>query len=164
MQIQWKEQKQITEVLDGETGQGEADLFRGRIEHILDNAARNAGLATTQSKCWKKEEEGIDARVLTRGRIKSERIKESGGAGKYYQERWAERDSRQRRTEEARERKKSREGKQMETWQKDQKEEKDLQERERQREQETKAQGRKKHRMNRIRKTAEDKKNRIGKR
>ena len=64
------------EVLDIESGQGKVDLFHGRIDHILDDAAKNAGLTKTQYKCWKKEE-GIGKRVCAIERSKSRRIKES---------------------------------------------------------------------------------------
>ena len=65
-------------ILDRETGQGKVDLLHGRIEHIIDNAAKNAGLMKAQYKCWEKAE-GIDARVPTRGRRIPERIKEREG-------------------------------------------------------------------------------------
>ena len=48
MQIRGQEQKKPTEVLDRETGQGEVDLLQGRIEQILYQAAKNAGLTKTR--------------------------------------------------------------------------------------------------------------------
>ena len=41
---------------DEETGRGKSGPFHGRIERILDNAAKIAGLAKTQYKDWGKAE------------------------------------------------------------------------------------------------------------
>ena len=50
MQIKGLGRKKITEVLDRETGHGKVDLGHGRIEHIVDNTAKNSGLVKTQYK------------------------------------------------------------------------------------------------------------------
>ena len=73
--------EKLTEVLDRETGQGKVVLFHGRIEQIIDQAAKNAALAKTQYK-FRKKAGRIDTRVFARGRSKSKRVKESSGRRK----------------------------------------------------------------------------------
>ena len=83
-----------------------AELYHCKIENLLENAAKRAGLTRTQYKyiCWKKAG-NIDARKFTRGRRKSNRVQEREEAREqHYQEQWEEHDDGLRRTEEAKER------------------------------------------------------------
>ena len=57
------------------------ELHHGKIENILGNAAKRAGIARTQYKCWEKAE-SIDARKYPRVRSKSNRVKEREGREK----------------------------------------------------------------------------------
>ena len=81
MQIRGQRQNRLMEVIDRETRRGKVDLFRGRIEQILDQASQNDGLTKTQYKIWKVEE-GLDTRLFERWRILSGRIKERAGVWK----------------------------------------------------------------------------------
>ena len=110
--------------LEKETGQGRLYLFHGRIAQLLDQTAKNAGLAKTQYKEWG-EEDGVDTKEYKRGRILSKRGKKrAGGYGRYYQEIREAKGERGRRTDEARGRtRKNEQEKQWQDWEKEKQEE-----------------------------------------
>ena len=51
-QIKGAERKKHTKAFDEETSQGKVDLIYGRIEHMLDEAAKMSGLPTRQYIGW----------------------------------------------------------------------------------------------------------------
>ena len=52
MQIRGQEHKKLMAAPDKETGQGKVELIRGRLEKIIDNEEKLAGLAKTKYKDW----------------------------------------------------------------------------------------------------------------
>ena len=104
MQTKGQEQKKLIEAIAQGPGQKKVELYLGRIESLLENAAKQAGLTRTQYKCLKKAGK-IDTRKFARGRSKSNRAQAREAAREqHYQEQWEEHDDRLRRTEEAKER------------------------------------------------------------
>ena len=62
--------KKLIGEIEKAPGPEKVELYHEKIENLLDNAAKHAGLTRTQYKCWKKA--GIiDARKFARGRSKS---------------------------------------------------------------------------------------------
>ena len=101
MQTKGQEQKKLIEAIAQGPGQKKVELYLGRIESLLENAAKQAGLTRTQYKCLKKAGK-IDTRKFARGRSKSNRAQAREAAREqHYQEQWEERDGRLRRAEEA---------------------------------------------------------------
>ena len=81
------------------TSARKAELYREKIESLLENAAKRAGITRTQFKCRKKAENSGTTKS-PRGRGKSDRVKERGvEREQHHQEQWEEHDERQRRKE-----------------------------------------------------------------
>ena len=110
---------------DGETSAGEVDLVYGRIDRILEDASKTAGLTKTQFKDW-----GQIARVVSRskggrGRSLPERKKnERGVISRVGRDSSARRRDHQRKADEDRKRKEEQDKKKKEQQKKEEEDKK----------------------------------------
>ena len=75
LQIRGTEHKEHMKAYDAETAEGKADLIYGRIEHLLDTAAKIAGLTQGQYREWRTVERLETGPKSGRGRSLSNRRK-----------------------------------------------------------------------------------------
>ena len=105
-QIRGAERKKHMEAYDEETAEGKVDLIYGRIEQMVDEAAKVAGLTKRQYADWKRIERMGNSTKNNRGRSLSKRRKDKREANERVgRESSANRRDRQRKADKERKKK-----------------------------------------------------------